>query len=107
MHAQVAPREELLAGTPHDEVLAEQPGCNRSTVCKVRHESYGVPIVNEDWVINHRYSSSERARCDDATPPKMSSNSETLRVVGRHREIHLGCLPDGVTGTQDQRLARV
>src|SRR5260370_38876479 len=71
MHAQVAPREELLAGTPHDEVLAEQPGCNRSTVCKVRDERYGVPIVHEDWIVNHHYSSSVRARCVDANPPKM------------------------------------
>src|SRR6266436_4795411 len=52
------------------EFLAEQPGCNRSTVCKVRDERYGVPIVYEDWIINHRYSSSERARCDDANGPR-------------------------------------
>jgi hypothetical protein len=68
MHAQVAPREELLAGTPHNEVLAEHPSGNRSAVFKVCDERYGMPIVYEDWVIDHRYFSSKGARCDDATP---------------------------------------
>src|SRR5713101_7985955 len=69
MHAQVTPREELFAGTPHHEVLAEHPGGNRSTVCQLRDKRYGVPIVYEDRVIDHRDSSSERPRRDDATPP--------------------------------------
>jgi hypothetical protein len=68
MHAQVAPREELLAGTPHNEVLAEHPSGNRSTIFKVCDERYRMPIVYEDRVIDHRYLSSKGARCDDATP---------------------------------------
>src|SRR5260370_3581287 len=38
MHTPVTPREELLAGTPHDEVLAEHPACNPATVCKAPDE---------------------------------------------------------------------
>jgi hypothetical protein len=60
VHAQVAPSEELISGTPYNEVLAEHPSRNRSTFCKVCDKRYGVPIVYEDWVIDHRYSSRER-----------------------------------------------
>src|SRR5260370_16544854 len=45
MHAQVAPGEELLAGTPHNEVLAEHPGRNRSSPCHIPTNPYTVPTV--------------------------------------------------------------
>jgi hypothetical protein len=68
VHAQVAPREELLAGAPHNEVLAEHPGRNRATVRKLCDKGYGMPILYEYGVIDHRDSSKKRACCDDATP---------------------------------------
>src|SRR6266849_391182 len=61
MHAQVAPREELPAGTPHDDVLAEHPGRNRSTIRKLCDKRYGVPILHEDRVVNHGHSSMLRS----------------------------------------------
>jgi shikimate kinase len=86
MHAQVAPREELVAGTPHNEVLAEHAGRNRPTVFKLCDKRDGVPIIYEDRVIDHRDSSSGRARCDDATPSKdMSSNWSTGNSVRPRR----------------------
>ncbi len=66
-----APREELPAGAPHDDVLAEHPSRNRSTVCKLCGTRYVVPIIYEDRVIDQRYSAREWARCDDATPPML------------------------------------
>jgi hypothetical protein len=70
MHAEVAPREELAAGTPHDEVFAEHSGRNRATSRKLFNQSYGVPVLYQDRVIEHRNSSNELPCCDDATPPE-------------------------------------
>jgi hypothetical protein len=37
MDAQVSPREELAAGAPHDDVLAEHPSSDWATVGKLCH----------------------------------------------------------------------
>jgi hypothetical protein len=70
MHAQVAPREELTAGTPHNEVLTEDSGRDRATSRELFNKSYGVPVLYQDRVIEHRNSSNEQTCCDDATLPK-------------------------------------
>jgi hypothetical protein len=69
MHAQIAPREELAAGTPHNQVLAEHSGRDRATSRELFNKSYRVPVLYKDRVIEHRNSSNEQACCDDATPP--------------------------------------
>jgi len=68
MHAQVAPREELAAGTPDDNVFAKYPSRDWATVNKLCDKRYRVPILYEYGVIDHRQSSTDRACCDDATP---------------------------------------
>ena len=55
MHTQVAPREIFVAGTPDDDVLAQHPGRDWATGRKLRDNSYGVPILYEDRVIDHRH----------------------------------------------------
>jgi hypothetical protein len=57
MHAQVAPREELVAGTPDNDVLAQHPGRDRAAVRQLCDKRHGVPIVHKDGVIDHRDSS--------------------------------------------------
>jgi hypothetical protein len=53
MHTQVPPGEELVAGTPHDDVLAEYPGRDWAAVRKLGDKRYGVPIIYQDGVIDH------------------------------------------------------
>jgi hypothetical protein len=56
MNAEVAPREELAAGAPDNEVFAEYPGRDGATIGKLFDTRYGMPILDEDGVIDHRYS---------------------------------------------------
>jgi hypothetical protein len=53
MHTQVAPGEELAAGTPDDYVFAEHPSRDRATVRKLCDQRHRVPILYQDRVIDH------------------------------------------------------
>ena len=53
MHAQVAPRVELVTRAPHDQVLAEQSRGERSTAGEVFDAGYRMPVVDEDRVVEH------------------------------------------------------
>jgi hypothetical protein len=53
MHAQVTPCEKLVAGAPHDQVLAEHPRRDWAAIRELRGKDYGMPILDEDRVIDH------------------------------------------------------
>src|SRR5579859_4967181 len=54
MHAQVAPRTELVPGAPDHDVLTQQPGRDRAASFEVYDPGHRVPVVDEDGVIEHR-----------------------------------------------------
>jgi hypothetical protein len=53
MHAQIAPRVELVTRAPHDEVLAEQSRWLRSAAGEVFDARYRVPVIDEDRIVEH------------------------------------------------------
>jgi hypothetical protein len=63
MQAQVAPREELVAGPPDDEVLSQQTNRERAATRELLHSSDGVPIVDEHGVIEQRQILLNRPSC--------------------------------------------
>jgi hypothetical protein len=56
MYTQVTPCEVLTARAPHDQVLAEHSRRDWAAVRKLCGEDYGMPILYEDRVIDHRHS---------------------------------------------------
>ena len=64
MHAQVAPRVELVTRTPHHEVLGEQSGWQRSAAGEVFDACYRVPVVDEDRVVDHHPRSCAAGRLE-------------------------------------------
>ena len=53
MHAQVAPRVDLVSGAPDDQVLTQHAHRDGTTVGEILDASHRVPILDEDWVVDH------------------------------------------------------
>src|SRR5438874_12528074 len=53
MHAEVAPGMKLLPRAPDDEVSAEGPTRQRSAVREVLDARYGMPVLDQDRVVEH------------------------------------------------------
>ena len=44
---------DLVAGPPDDQVFAEQAGGDRASAGKILDAGHGMPILDEDWVVDH------------------------------------------------------
>jgi len=47
VHAQIAPCEELVTGTPDDDNFSEHAGSDRSTIRELVNAGYGMPIIDQ------------------------------------------------------------
>jgi hypothetical protein len=56
VNAEIAPGENLLAGTPQHQVLAEQAGGENGRCLQLAGVGYRMPVVDQNRIINHASS---------------------------------------------------